>query len=169
MPVASNLHSRHPRCYFGNNSFNLVIKVPWIASNFRNFVFFSLFILMVWVLWFWVKNRVETDYLLFHGLLNPHNSTLASAKNSNRDCQTVQLEKSRSTWTAVFSHYFSLENITKKWNIETIYKKEMKYKSYPNKSYQNYEGELLYQFQIGAKTDCTRIPLTPWYLLNHAL
>ena len=45
----------------------------------------------------------------------------------------------------------------------------MKYKSYPNKAYRKYEGELLYQFQKGAKPGCTRIPPTPWYLLNHAL
>ena len=118
-----NPHYRHPLFYSTNNSCIFELRLPWIASNLRNLLFFSRFINTILVLWFWMKNRVETDYLPFHGPVNSHNSTLASVKNSNRDCQTVQLEKSRSTWTTDFFTFFFTRKHNEKWNIEIINKK----------------------------------------------
>ena len=69
------------------------------------------------------KNKVQTDYLPFHGLLNPENCTHALAKNSNRDLQTVQLGKSRSTWTTV--SIFCLTQNHNEWsNLEVIFKEK---------------------------------------------
>ena len=118
-----NPHYRHPLFYSTNNSCIFELKLPWIASNLRNLLFFSRFINTILVLWFWMKNRVETDYLPFHGPVNSHNSTLASVKNSNRDCQTVQLEKSRSTWTTDFFTFF----------LHSKTQRKMKYRDYLKK------------------------------------
>ena len=118
-----NPHYRHPLFYSTNNSCIFELKLPWIASNLRNLLFFSRFINTILVLWFWMKNRVETDYLPFHGLLNPKNCTHALAKNSNRDLQTVQLGKSRSTWTTVSTSCLT-QNHNEWSNLEVIFKEK---------------------------------------------